>query len=95
MAIIGTCLKDSKVNFELVKALITGYQSIRRLSDVEIEAIQLFCIYAGTTIAFWRFRQFNIIFSNSNLTGRYKEMVEVVESILKIPPELFLETIFK
>ncbi|WP_109852450.1 homoserine kinase [Aquimarina sp. AU58] len=87
MAIVGLCCEDGKIIFSKIHILLKGYQSITSLTSLEKEKLKAFVIYAATATAFWRFRQFNIIFPTENLKNSFEEMQNIVDQLYKISDE--------
>ncbi|KAL6057769.1 Homoserine kinase [Balamuthia mandrillaris] len=82
MTIVGCCYpKDNKLDEELAKTFLTAYRKVRPLSDAELRMLPAFIKYAALTIAFWRFRQFNLRYPNEQRKNDHEPMVERIESL--------------
>lgn len=79
MAIIGLCQENGLINWKRATLFIQGYQAITPLLSLERNYLKDFIVYAATTIAFWRFRQFNILVPTSAYKDKYKAMVRLAE----------------
>ena len=89
MAIIGLCRDDLIVNLDKVKSLLIGYKNINNLSDNELKSIKAFTIYAGVSMTFWRFVNFNYVKPNPLLSNHYLELKNLTDSLQKIPDNIF------
>lgn len=89
MAIIGLCRDDLIVNLDKVKSLLIGYKNINNLSDNELKSIKAFTIYAGVSMTFWRFVNFNYVKPNPLLSNHYLELKNLTDSLQKIPDNVF------
>lgn len=83
MAIVGCCSRNEKINQALVQSLITGYETLRKMTDEERHALRAFTVYAATVTSFWRYRQFNIIHPNSDKKDAHLEMSRLADWIEK------------
>lgn len=76
MTIIGCCYTDDHLLDEkLVNSFLDAYNSIRPISDEEYKGIDSYVHYAALTIAFWRFRQFNLRRPDKKSAEKYQEMI--------------------
>ncbi len=89
MAITGLCSLNGSFDKGKIGALIQGYQQVLLLTQKEKERLPIFVIYAATTTAFWRYRQFNIVKPDPAQKKRYQEMVDLVEEVLAMPKTAF------
>jgi len=77
MTICGFCYStNNKLDYRLVNAFLSSYCSIRALTSRERILLPFFVDYCILSIAFWRFRQFNIRSFDETLCNKYVEMVE-------------------
>jgi homoserine kinase type II len=60
-------------------AIISGYESVRILTDEEWVALPILHRYATLSVAAWRYWQFVINIPNTEHTNRYVEMVERID----------------
>ncbi len=74
MAAVGCCSAEGRLDAEKITWLLRGYQTRRPLSDPEKGQFVPFLVYAATATAFWRFRQYNLRFPDSDLADSYKEL---------------------
>ena len=94
MAVVGLCIDNSELDFNKVKALLEGYETIRELTVLEKKSFQFHIVYAATTIASWRYRRYHIekeVFIRRN---NHKETVEIAERIRKISEGEFNMEVF-
>ena len=76
MTIIGCCYTpEHRLKLEAVQAFLDAYNAIRPLTDSEWQHLDCFVHYAALSIAFWRFRQFNIRRPDAHRANTYKEMI--------------------
>ena len=93
MAIVGTCFENNILSLTNVKQLIKGYQEIRILQKLEKENIRLFAIYGAVATAFWRYKQFNLLFPEMNQSMKYKQMVKFADTLYNIDNNKFMNKI--
>ena len=76
MTIIGCCYTPQR---ELILAAARGfleaYNAVRPLTESEWQHLDSFIHYAALSIAFWRFRQFNIRRPDAKRANTYQEML--------------------
>ena len=89
MAIIGVCRDDQLINLDKVKNLMIGYKNVINLSENELKSLKAFTIYAGVSMAFWRYLNFNYIKPNSLLSNHYLELKNLTDFIEKLPDNAF------
>ena len=94
MAIVGTCIEDSKIELPKVRSLVRGYQSIRKLERMEKETLQLFVEYAAIATSSWRFWKYNIDTPIGELSQRYLEMVGIAKAVNTVSAEKFMKEVF-
>ncbi len=76
MTIIGCCYTaQHQLDMDSVVGFLDAYNSIRSLTDEEWSSLDTFVHYAALSIAFWRFRQFNIRHPNDKNSDSYLEMI--------------------
>ena len=76
MTIIGCCYTDEhELKLDSLQSFLDAYNGLRSLSDAEWQCLDCYVYYAAIAIAFWRFRQFNIRYPQTNLTESYQEMM--------------------
>jgi len=91
MTVIGCCYPQTNdLNVPLATAIVLSYDSERPLSSQEKESLGAFVKFSLLSIAFWRFRQFNVRFPGHPAANRHQELVEK----LLVFPENLVETIF-
>ena len=89
MAIIGLCRDDLMINLGKVKSLLIGYNNINNLSDNELKSLKAFTIYAGVSMTFWRFVNFNYVKPNPLLSNHYIELKNLTNYLQKLPDNIF------
>eukprot|EP01095_Lingulamoeba_sp_RSL-Kostka_P012064 TRINITY_DN4722_c1_g3_i1.p1 TRINITY_DN4722_c1_g3~~TRINITY_DN4722_c1_g3_i1.p1 ORF type:complete len:346 (+),score=93.23 TRINITY_DN4722_c1_g3_i1:120-1157(+) len=82
MTVCGCCFSEDQVlNEDLTLNFLQGYTSIRKLSDLEIKYFKEYMRYASLTIAFWRFRQFNVRYPDDDLANCHEIFENRAKSI--------------
>lgn len=94
MCIVGTCALKRSISLKKAKSLVSGYQIIRKLEDMEQRALIIFVEYAAVATSFWRFRQYNIFKPDPEKSNRFEEMKNIANKIHSINNDEFREAIF-
>ena len=96
MTIIGCCYTPEHVlNLETVHRFLDAYNAVRPLTETEWEHLDCFVHYAALSIAFWRFRQFNIRRPDAQRADTYLEMLTRSEQWMSTNESKHIKTIFK
>ena len=88
-ALFGTCVDAGKLNLKKASQIIKGYEQIRVLTEDERRALQLFSVYSGVAISYWRYMKYNLhnpIEENKNL---HKKTAKIADGIQAIPADIF------
>ena len=76
MTIIGCCYTpEHRLNLKAVQRFLEAYNARRSMTESEWQHLDCFVHYAALSIAFWRFRQFNIRRPDAQRANTYKEMI--------------------
>ena len=76
MTIIGCCYtSEHRLNLKAVQRFLDAYNATRPMTESEWQHLDCFVHYAALSIAFWRFRQFNIRRPNAQRADTYLEMI--------------------
>ena len=76
MTLIGCCYTSQhQLNLEAAQRFLDAYNALRPLTENEWQSLDCFVHYAALSIAFWRFRQFNIRRPDVHRANTYKEMI--------------------
>lgn len=76
MTIIGCCYTaHHQLDVDLANSFLNAYNASRPLTESELESLDCFVHYAALSIAFWRFRQFNIRYPDPHRADTYHEMI--------------------
>ena len=76
MTIIGCCYTPrDQLNLEAAQRFLDTYNASRPLTESEWQCLDTFVHYAALSIAFWRFRQFNIRRPDAHRANTYQEMI--------------------
>jgi homoserine kinase type II len=81
MTIVGFCFpkKTNTLSRPLYQTFIRSYERVRPLSELERQQLPQFVRFSCLSIAFWRFRQFNVRYPDRENSERYREMLQRVE----------------
>jgi len=94
MCAIGACVRDGFFSLILLKALIAGYETVRRLEQAEKEQLQVNAEYAAIATAFWRFRQYHARNPIKEKADAHLEMKLLADQVHEIPSGFFSKTVF-
>ena len=76
MTIIGCCYTSQhQLILKAVRRFLDAYNAVRPLTEREWQHLDCFVHYAALSIAFWRFRQFNIRRPDAQRANAYQEMI--------------------
>ena len=76
MTLIGCCYTPQyRLNLEAAQRFLDAYNASRPLTESEWKYLDGFVHYAALSIAFWRFRQFNIRRPDAHRANTYQEMI--------------------
>ena len=76
MTIIGCCYTpEHRLNLKAAQRFLDAYNAARPLTESEWQHLDCFVHYAAFSIAFWRFRQFNIRRPDAHRANTYQEML--------------------
>ena len=76
MTIIGCCYTPQhQLILEAARRFLETYNAVRPLTESEWQHLDSFVHYAALSIAFWRFRQFNIRRPDARRADTYQEML--------------------
>lgn len=93
MTIIGSCRDGETIDKEKVAALLTGYLQEIQLTQLEINSLKAFTVYAGTAMTYWRHLNFNYTEPIPDLFDHYLGLKVITEFIEKLPNDYFLSII--
>ena len=83
--IVGLAWHADALDTNLSRSLIAGYETERKLEEAERKSLNYFCRYIALFFAGWRYRQFNIVFTNPKRAMDYKIMIEILEAFKNEP----------
>ena len=89
MAIIGSCSERNVLNQEKIKSLLHGYSKVIKLTPDEKRSLQAFTVYAGSSMTFWRHKNFNYVHPNIGLNDHYKAL-QILANYAKKNSNLFI-----
>ncbi len=76
MTIIGCCYTaEDQLDVDALQGFLKVYNALRPLTENEWDCLDGFVHYAALSIAFWRFRQFNIRYPDEHRAETYHEMI--------------------
>jgi homoserine kinase type II len=93
MTIIGICGEGEIVNLEKAKYLLKGYQSELELSADEINSLKAFTIYAGASMAFWRYQNFNYVKPDPQMFNHYLGLKVLADYMFEQADDCFVNLI--
>lgn len=76
VAFIGCCWDGGEPVEERWTALVEGYESVRKLTQAEWDALPELYRYATLSVAMWRYRKFRLELESEEHADRYKLMTE-------------------
>ena len=94
MCAVGTCIDERGMSLPKIKALVSGYQNERKLSDLEKISLQTFIQYGAVATSFWRFRQHHIINPDREKSDKFRTMFDLANEVISIPPAEFMNSVF-
>jgi Ser/Thr protein kinase RdoA (MazF antagonist) len=82
MTLVGCAYDDDdRLDCDLASAFLSAYHSTRPLSASDVAMFESFLRYACLSIAFWRFRQFNVRVPNAERKEAYRPMQRRIERL--------------
>jgi homoserine kinase type II len=88
-ALFGTCVDAGKLDLEKASQIIKGYEQIRVLEADERRALQLFSVYSGVAISYWRYMKYNLHNPTAANKNLHKRTAEIADGIRAIPADIF------
>ena len=96
MTIVGCCYTSQhELNIKAARRFLDTYNAVRPLTESEWEHLDCFVHYAALSIAFWRFRQFNIRRPDAHRANTYQEMITRSKQWTTANRSKHIKTIFK
>ena len=87
MTIIGACRNENSIDFHKVETLLKGYTKEVSLTELEINSLQIFTIYAGTAMTFWRHLNFNYTEPTPTLFNHYLGLKIITDALEAEPAD--------
>lgn len=81
MGIVGLCTESTTVALDKARDLVSGYQQVQKLEDIEKETLQLFVEYAATATSYWRFWKYRIDTPGAEKPDKHWQMVRLTEGV--------------
>lgn len=78
ITIIGCCYQNQKLNKNYLMAFLRAYNEKHPFTDEEKSLFGNFVAYACISLAFWRFRQFNLILPHNKAKNSYSEISNII-----------------
>ncbi len=94
MGIVGLCAESTTVALDKARALVSGYQQVRKLEQIEKETLQLFVQYAATATSYWRFWKYHIDTPSADKADKHWQMMRIAEGVNGISKARFWEAVF-
>jgi len=78
MTVIGCCYhpNSTHLNVEVFQEIAASYDRERKLPEEEKESFAAFIKFSLLSIAFWRFRQFNVKLPGHPSANKYQELID-------------------
>ena len=96
MTLIGCCYTpEHQLDVKAAKRFLDAYNVSRPLTENEWNHLDGFVHYAALSIAFWRFRQFNIRRPNPDRANTYQEMITRSTQFKRHKNNLLIETRYR
>jgi homoserine kinase type II len=93
MTLIGCCYTPQhRLNLEAAQRFLDAYNASRPLTENEWKYLDGFVHYAALSIAFWRFRQFNIRRPDAHRANTYQEMITRSTQFKRHKNDLLIQT---
>ena len=89
--IVGSCFDGEQLNFKKAKALLKGYQTVRKLKKKEIKALQIYTEYAGVMWSSWRIWKYHIKEPGHERAGSHRTMMRMAKSVQKMKKKKFFK----
>jgi len=93
-ALFGTCVDAGKLNLDKASHIIRGYEQIRLLERDEKRALQLFSVYSGVAISYWRYMKYNLHNPTEENKNLHQKTANIADGIDAIPNDLFRHIVF-
>lgn len=81
MCAVGCCAKEGHFDMEKVAALVEGYHRLQPLQRAEILQLKIFMEYAAVAASFWRFRQYNVRYPQTDMAHSHEELSSLADHI--------------
>lgn len=94
MAVTGMCAGGILRPLATARALLAGYQQVRKLEKRERETLPIFIEYCALTTACWRFWKYHIDAPDLEKAEKHLQMVKLVEEVRLTSSEAFQKTSF-
>lgn len=92
MTLIGCCYTPQhELNLKAAQRFLEAYNASRPLTENEWQSLDCFVHYAALSIAFWRFRQFNIRRPDAHRANTYQEMITRSTEFTRHKDDLLIE----
>ncbi len=94
MCALGCCVENGHISLDKVRAFVKGYEQGRELETEERVQLRLFIEYAAVSTAYWRFRQYNIVYPGKEMANHYIEIQRIADHIHAVPEDEFKTSVF-
>ncbi|MEM7179735.1 MAG: homoserine kinase [Spirochaetota bacterium] len=89
MGILGLCQKQETIDTAKAKHLLGGYETERRLTELEKLSLVFFIEYSATATSYWRYCHYHLHNPAPEQHNKYLEMVEIAKSIQVLAKDCF------
>ncbi len=90
MCAVGCCSHHGEFDLSMVARLLKGYTQEIDLCEKEKSQFKVFLVYAATAAAFWRFRQYNLVFPDPEKQDFYQELSCLADQARDMREDRFL-----
>lgn len=84
MAIVGTCAQASQLLANKIKALLTGYETVRKLLDIEKQTLPQMVRYCALLTCCWRFWKYHLDDTDKKNAAEHRIMLDIAHSAQQI-----------
>lgn len=95
MGIVGQCTDGKTVSLDKARALVTGYQKVRKLAEAERKALQVFVEYAAIATSYWFFWNYHIFLPTPDMQKEHCKLMEIADAVNAIPKADFHKAVFE
>lgn len=80
ISISGTCLENNVINHSFIDSFIDGYESVRKMVEIEMTYIHEAIMIGLYSISLWRIMRFTVGDIDKSKNESYKELINIAEN---------------